>query len=65
VRLIEKLKMLIALLGITTSDEEIDLEDITNDDVISQLVSGIAAVLTQALRRCLLTNGTHIWPEIY
>jgi pheromone shutdown-related protein TraB len=38
-RLIEKLKMLIALLGITTSDEEIDLDEITNDDVISQLVT--------------------------
>ena len=38
-RLIEKLKMLIALLGITTSDEEIDIEEITNDDVISQLVT--------------------------
>jgi pheromone shutdown-related protein TraB len=38
-RLIEKLKMLIALLGITTGDEEIDIEEITNDDVISQLVT--------------------------
>jgi pheromone shutdown-related protein TraB len=38
-RLIEKLKMLIALLGITTSDEEIDIKEITNDDVISQLVT--------------------------
>lgn len=38
-RLIEKLKMLIALLGISTSDEEIDLEKITDDDVISQLMT--------------------------
>jgi pheromone shutdown-related protein TraB len=38
-RLIEKLKMLIALLGISTGDEEIDIEEITNDDVISQLVT--------------------------
>jgi pheromone shutdown-related protein TraB len=38
-RFVEKLKMLIALLGITTSDEEIDIEEITNDDVISQLVT--------------------------
>jgi len=38
-RLIEKLKMLVALLGIATGDEEINLEDITKDDVISQLVS--------------------------
>jgi pheromone shutdown-related protein TraB len=38
-RLIEKLKMLIALLGIGTSDEEIDLKEITNDDTISQLVT--------------------------
>jgi len=38
-RLIEKLKMLFALLGITTSDEEIDLNEITNDDAISQLVT--------------------------
>ena len=40
-RLIEKLKMLIALLGIGTSDEEIDLDlkEITSDDTISQLVT--------------------------
>jgi pheromone shutdown-related protein TraB len=38
-RLIEKLKMLIALLGIGTSDEEIDLKEITNEDTISQLVA--------------------------
>ncbi|MGA3359991.1 MAG: TraB/GumN family protein [Halobacteriota archaeon] len=38
-RLIEKLKMLIALLGITRGNEEIDIEEITNDDVISQLVT--------------------------
>ncbi|MGZ4885850.1 MAG: TraB/GumN family protein [Halobacteriota archaeon] len=38
-RLIEKLKMLIALLGIGTTDEEIDLNEITNDDTISQLVT--------------------------
>jgi pheromone shutdown-related protein TraB len=38
-RLIEKLKMLIALLGIGTSDEEIDLNEITSDDTISQLVT--------------------------
>jgi len=38
-RLIEKLKMLIALLGIGTSDEEIDLKEITSDDTISQLVT--------------------------
>jgi pheromone shutdown-related protein TraB len=38
-RLIEKLRMLIALLGLTTSDEEIDLNEITNDDTISQLVT--------------------------
>ncbi len=38
-RFIEKLRMLIALLGITTSDEEINLDEITNDDVISQLVT--------------------------
>ena len=39
-RLIEKLKMLIALLGITTSDEEIDLEDITNDDERDAYLAG-------------------------
>ena len=49
-RLIEKLKMLIALLGITTSDEEIDLEDITNDDVISQLVSELRQFSPNAAR---------------
>jgi len=38
-RLIEKLKMVVALLGITTNDEEIDLEKITDDDVISQLMT--------------------------
>ncbi|MGZ4949633.1 MAG: TraB/GumN family protein [Halobacteriota archaeon] len=38
-RLIEKLKMLIALLGIGTTDEEIDLNEITNDDTVSQLVT--------------------------
>ena len=38
-RLIEKLKMLFALLGVTTSDEEIDINEITNDDAISQLVT--------------------------
>ena len=40
-RLIEKLKMLVALLGIGTSDEEIDLDlkEITSDDTISQLVT--------------------------
>jgi len=38
-RLTEKLKMLFALLGISRSDEEIDLEEITNEDVISQMVT--------------------------
>ncbi len=38
-RFIEKLRMLIALLGIGTSDEEIDIKEITNDDAISQLVT--------------------------
>src|SRR5659263_128381 len=38
-RLVEKLRMLIALLGLTTSDEEIDIKEITNDDTISQLVT--------------------------
>ncbi|MGA2885648.1 MAG: TraB/GumN family protein [Halobacteriota archaeon] len=49
-RPIEKLKMLVALLGITTSDEEIDLEDITNDDVISQLVSELRQFSPTAAR---------------
>jgi pheromone shutdown-related protein TraB len=38
-RLIEKLKMIIALLGIGAGDEEIDLEKMTDDDVISQLMT--------------------------
>src|SRR5674536_327678 len=38
-RLVEELRMLIALLGLTTSDEEIDIKEITNDDTISQLVT--------------------------
>ena len=49
-RLSEKLKMLIALLGIGTSDEEIDLEDITNEDVISQLVSELRQFSPNAAR---------------
>lgn len=49
-RPIEKLKMLVALLGITRSDEEIDLEDITNDDVISQLVSELRQFSPTAAR---------------
>ena len=42
--------MLVALLRITTSDEEIDLEDITNDDVISQLVSELRQFSPTAAR---------------
>jgi pheromone shutdown-related protein TraB len=38
-RLTEKLKMIIALLEINTSDEDIDFEKITDDDVISQLMT--------------------------
>jgi len=49
-RLVEKLKMVIALLGITTSDEEIDIEEITNDDVISQLVTELRQFSPNAAR---------------
>ncbi len=49
-RLIEKLRMLIALLGITTGDEEINLNEITNDDVISQLVGELRQFSPNAAR---------------
>jgi len=49
-RFIEKLRMLIALLGLTTSNEEIDLKEITNDDVISQLVNELRQFSPSAAR---------------
>ncbi|MGZ4911682.1 MAG: TraB/GumN family protein [Halobacteriota archaeon] len=49
-RLLEKLRMLVALLGITTSDEEIDLDEITSDDVISQLVTELRQFSPNAAR---------------
>jgi pheromone shutdown-related protein TraB len=49
-RLIEKLKLVVALLGISRSDEEIDLEEITKDDVISQLVSELRQFSPNAAR---------------
>jgi pheromone shutdown-related protein TraB len=49
-RLTEKLKMATALLGINTIDEDIDFEKITDDDVISQLMTELRQFSPSAAR---------------